>query len=72
VNTADHKTYTVVLTEDELSRIVAALWLQEHELLRLAPIADKEGRTLQAEMRRLSAAKARELADRIAEIGFST
>ena len=58
--------YTITLTESELSLLVSGLVVFEREQLRLANLAQEEGSALEAEARRLSASKIKQLADRIA------
>lgn len=58
--------YTITLTESELSLLVSGLTVFEREQLRLANLAQEERSTLEAEARRLSASKIKQLADRIA------
>ena len=58
--------YTITLTESELSLLVSGLVVFEREQLRLANLAQDERSTLEAEARRLSASEIKKLADRIA------
>jgi hypothetical protein len=58
---------TITLTESELNLVVSGLVVFEREQLRLANLAQEEGSTLEAETRRLTASKIKQLADRIAD-----
>ena len=58
---------TITLTESELNLLVSGLVVFEREQLRLANLAQDEGSTLEAEVRRSSASKIKQLADRIAD-----
>jgi hypothetical protein len=57
---------TITLTKAELNLLVSGLTVFEREQLRPANLAREEGGTLEAEARRLSASKIKQLADRIA------
>lgn len=63
------KTFTVELTESELTTIVAALWHKERNQVRLAQIARREENTKLEAIRRESAAAALRLADKLCVIG---
>ena len=58
---------TITLTESELNLLVSGLVVFEREQLRLANLAQEEGNRLEAEVRRSSASKIKQLADRIAD-----
>jgi hypothetical protein len=57
---------TITLTESELNLLLSGMVVFEREQLRLANLAQEEGSTLAAEVRRSSASKIKQLANRIA------
>ena len=57
---------TITLTDSELNLLLSGLVVFEREQLRLANLAQEEGSTLEAEARRSSASRIKQLADRIA------
>ena len=57
---------TITLTDSELNLLLSGLVVFEREQLRLSNLAREEGSTLEAEMRRSSASKIKQLAERIA------
>lgn len=63
--------YTITLNQDELDLLIAALWLMEHQQNRIATRAQDDENERQAEQCRESAAQARQLADRLADIAYS-
>jgi hypothetical protein len=63
---------TITLTESELNLLASGLAVFEREQLRLANLAQEDGSTLEAEARRFSASKIKQLADRIAEATAQT
>jgi hypothetical protein len=67
--TAAERTFTLVFTESDLTKIVAALWREEHRQLFLARMADTQGRSKEAEARRASAGAAQALSERLSIIG---
>ena len=58
---------TITLTGSELNLLVSGLVVFEREQLRLANLAQEEGNRLEAEVRRSSAFRIKQLADRIAD-----
>ena len=58
---------TITLTESELNILVSGLVVFEREQLRLSNLAQEEGSTLEAEVRRSSASKIKQLAEIIAD-----
>ena len=58
---------TITLTESELNLLLSGLVVFERDQLRLANCAQEEGSMLEAEARRSSASKIKQLADRIAD-----
>ena len=57
---------TITLTDSELNLLLSGLVVFEREQLRLANLAQDEGSTFEAEARRSSASRIKQLADRIA------
>ena len=62
------KTYTITVTENELTTIINALVYRDHRLSRLARLAHKQGREREEAARLESAEQTAKLADRLAEL----
>jgi hypothetical protein len=65
------RTFSLVFTDTELTLIILALWREEHRQLKLAAMAEEQGRTTESIARRQNATKVMELSERLSIIGTS-
>jgi hypothetical protein len=69
MNGTSKRTFSLVFNDAELSLIILALWREEHRQLRLAAMAEEQGRTKESVARRETATKVLELSEKLSVIG---
>jgi hypothetical protein len=63
------RTFSLVFNDNELALIILALWREEHRQLKLAAIAEEQGRSKESMARRETATKVLALSERLSIIG---